>query len=212
VDQTITGVRGSLTIGSVWGDVSEVLAAYHTSFPDVTITIKRALSVALISDVLAGDVDVAFVGLHPEGTPPGIRIVSQRSVPVGIACALNHPLARRNKVAVRQLSGEFFVADPGDVASHDSVRRFFARAGVEYHVPFTVADVPSMLELVANGLAIALLPKTAAESWPGICYVPLAGFSPSTNAGIITADRAIRITAQALLKVLNKTGRFEAAR
>jgi LysR substrate binding domain len=142
---------------------------------------------------------------------PGIRVVSQRSVPVGIACALEHRLARRKKVAVSQLSGEFFVADPGDVASYDSVSRFFADEGVDYQVPFSAADVPSMLELVASGLAIALLPKTAAESWPGVCYVPLEGYSPSCNAGIITGDRAIGVTTQALLKVLNNTGRFETA-
>ncbi len=211
VDQTINGVRGNLTIGSVWGDVSEVLAAYRTAFPYVKITIKRGLSVALIGDVRSGDVDVAFVGLHPQGLPPGIRVVSQRSVPVGIACALEHRLARRKKVAVSQLSGEFFVADPGDVASYDSVSRFFADEGVDYQAPFSAADVPSMLELVASGLAIALLPKTAAESWPGICYIPLAGYSPSCNAGIITGDGAIGVTTQALLKVLNNTGRFETA-
>ena len=68
-----------------------------------------------------------------------------------------------------------------------------------------------MLELVASGLAIALLPKTAAESWPGICYVPLEGYSPSCNAGIITADRVMSTTAEELLNLLSDTGRFETA-
>jgi DNA-binding transcriptional LysR family regulator len=211
VDQTLGGVRGNLTIGSVWGDVSQVLAAYHAAFPDVKVTLKRGLSLALINDVLSGEVDVAFVGLHPQGLPPGIRVVSQRSVPVGIACSVEHRLGRRKKISVRQLSGEVFVADPRDAASLESVSRFFAECGVDYQVAFRVADIPSMLELVANGLAIALLPKTAAESWPGISYVPLAGYSPSTNAGIITSDRALTTTTRSLLDVLNNSGRFETA-
>jgi DNA-binding transcriptional LysR family regulator len=211
VDQTLGGVRGNLTIGSVWGDVSQVLATYHAAFPDVTVTLKRGLSLALINDVLSGEVDVAFVGLHPQGLPPGIRVVSQRSVPVGIACSVEHRLARRKKIAVRQLCGEVFVADPGDAASHESVSRFFAECDVDYQVAFRVADIPSMLELVASGLAIALLPKTAAESWPGISYVPLAGHSPSTNAGIITSDRVLTTTTRSLLDVLNSSGLFETA-
>jgi DNA-binding transcriptional LysR family regulator len=211
VDQTLGGVRGNLTIGSVWGDVSQALAAYHAAFPDVKVTLKRGLSLALINDVLSGEVDVAFVGLHPQGLPPGIRVVSQRSVPVGIACSVEHRLARRKKISVRQLCGEVFVADPRDAASLESVSRFFAECGVDYQVAFRVADIPSMLELVANGLAIALLPKTAAESWPGISYVPLAGHSPSTNAGIITSDRALTTTTRSLLDVLNNSGRFETA-
>ena len=211
VAQTLRGVRGSLTVGSVWGDVCEVLAAYHALFPDVKVTLKRGLSLALTKDVLSGEVDVAFVGLPAQGAAPGIRVVSQRSVPVGIACAVDHRLARRKKVAVRQLRGEVFVADPRDIANHDAVSRFFADVGAEYQVAFSVADIPSMLELVASGLAIALLPKTAAESWSGICYVPLEGYSPSCNAGIITADRVMSTTAEELLNLLSDTGRFETA-
>src|ERR1039458_7964954 len=98
VDQSIGRVRGSIAIGLAWGSIGPVLIPYHAAFPDVEITLRQGLSVALIDDVVRGGLDLAFVSLPPQGWPPGIRVISTRSVPVGIVCALGHRLARRKKV------------------------------------------------------------------------------------------------------------------
>jgi DNA-binding transcriptional LysR family regulator len=202
VDQSVGRVRGNIAVGLVWGSISPVLAAYHSAFPDVTITVKQGLSVPLIEDVQRGGIDIAFVGLPPDGWPPGICVISTRSIPVGIACAHHHPLARHKALELGQLAGEVFVADPGDVASHNAVSKFLAQSGVEYRTAFRVADIPSMLDLVAHGIAIALLPKTAAESQPGISFVPLAQFSPVCIAAVITADRPTSAATRSFLDAL----------
>ncbi|HEY7948038.1 MAG TPA: LysR family transcriptional regulator [Acidimicrobiales bacterium] len=189
VNQSVGRVRGSIAVGLVWGSIGPLLRAYRQAFPDVEITLRQGLSVALVDDVVRGALDLAFVGLPPDGWPAGIRVVSVRSEPVGIACAVGHRLARLEKVGIRQLAGEVFVANPGDVASRNAVHSFFGQSGVEYRTVFTVEDVPSMLDLVAHGLAISLLPKAAAESKPGIAYVPLDGFTPMCDAAVVTADR-----------------------
>jgi DNA-binding transcriptional LysR family regulator len=202
VDHCLGRVRGRLTIGKVWENIALPLAKYHSTYPEVQVNLKQGLSAALIEDVRSGVVDVAFVGLHPRGLPSGVRAVSRSSVPIGIACASGHRLTRLRKVGVKPLSSEVFVADPGDAASLEAVIRFFADFGAKYEVGFTVADIPSMLELVASGLAIALLPKTATQSWPGISYVPLAGTSPSCEAGVVVADRPQSVATRAFLEIL----------
>jgi DNA-binding transcriptional LysR family regulator len=83
------------------------------------------------------------------------------------------------------------------------LRTFFSKEGVDYRVVFKVADIASMLDLIANGLAIALLPRSAAKSWPGITHVPLAGASPSTDAGLIAADAPSSAAVQAFLDVVD---------
>lgn len=202
VEECLGRVRGRLTIGKVWEDILSPLAKYHAAYPEVQVTLKQGLSAALIEEVRSGTIDVAFTGLHPQGVPSGVRVVARTSVPIGIVCARDHRLARHKKVGVRLLSREVFVADPGDTASHGSVSQFFAHFGVDYEVAFTVADIPSMLDLVAGGLAIALLPKTAAHSWPGIAYVPLAGTSPSCEAGVVVADSPHSLAVRTFLEVL----------
>jgi DNA-binding transcriptional LysR family regulator len=107
---------------------------------------------------------------------------------------------------VKLLSGEVFVADPGDTASHEAVSQFFAGFGATYEVAFRVEDIPSMLDLVASGLAIALLPKIASESRSGISYVPLAGTSPSCDAGVVVADRPHSFAVRAFLEMLRTPG------
>jgi len=203
VDQSIGRVRGNIAIGMVWGSIGPLLASYRASFPEVEITLRQGLSVALTDEVVRGGLDLAFVGLPPQGWPPGIRVVSTRSEPVGIACALGHSLAQRRKVGIKQLAGEVFVANPGDVASHNAVSTFFAQSGVEYRTIFKVEDIPTMLDLVAHGLAISLLPKAAAESKPGIRYVPIDGFSPSCDAAIITADRPSNAATRSFLDTVD---------
>jgi len=205
VGQCLGHVRGTLAIGKVWEAIGPHLAQYHATFPEVQITVKQGLSAALVEDVRSGAVDVAFTGLHPRGLPSGVRAVSQKSVPIGIACASGHRLTRHKRVGVKLLSGEPFVADPGDTASHEAVSQLFASFGATYEVAFRVADVPSMLDLVASGLAIALLPKTAVESWPGIAYVPLAGTSPSCDVGVVVADRPHSAAVRAFLELLGTT-------
>jgi len=180
-----------------------VLGRYRETFPEVEITLKHGLSVALVEDLVRGDLDVAFIGLPAQGCPPGVRVVSTRSVPVGIACAAGHRLTKHKKVGARLLAGEVFVADPTDGASHNSVRDFFALSGVDYRVAYGASDIPSMLQVIACGLAIALLPKAAVQSQPGIAYVPLAGSSPSCLGAVITADRPTNAATRAFLDILN---------
>jgi DNA-binding transcriptional LysR family regulator len=190
VDQASGRVRGNISIGRVWEDISDSLRRYHAAFPDVAITVKQGLSAALTDEVQSGELDVAYVGLHPRGLPPGVQVVMRESVPVGIACATGHRLAGHQKLGIGLLQGEVFVADPGDTASHDAVRDFFGQGGVDYNVVFRVADIPSMLDLVACGLAVALLPRSAATSWPGITYVPLADPPPVCDYGIVVGSRS----------------------
>jgi DNA-binding transcriptional LysR family regulator len=60
-----------------------------------------------------------------------------------------------------------------------------------------------MLDLIAHGIAIALLPKTAVESEPGICFVPLAEHSPTCVAAIVTADRPPTVATRTFLGLLD---------
>jgi DNA-binding transcriptional LysR family regulator len=203
VDQSVGRVRGNIAIGLVWGTIAPVLLAYRQAFPDVEIALRQGLSVALVDDVVRGRLDLAFVGLPPQGWPPGIRVIATRVEPVGIACAEGHRLAGHEKIDITQLAGEVFVANPGDVASLTAVDAFFAQSGVEYRTIFKVEDVPSMLDLVAHGLAISLLPKAAAESKPGIRYVPLDGLYPSCDAAVITADRPASAATRSFLDTLD---------
>jgi DNA-binding transcriptional LysR family regulator len=206
VDQSVGRVRGNIAVGLVWGSICPVLSVYHRAYPDVSIALRQGLSVTLVDDVLRGDLDLAFVGLPPSGWPPGIRVISTRSVPVGIACADSHKLAREGRLELGQLAGEVFLAQPGDVYSYNAVTKFLAQAGVEYRTIFRVDDIPSMLDLVANGLAIALLPQAAVDSQPGIAYVPLARFSPTCISAVITADRPTSAATHGFIDTLEGLG------
>ncbi len=73
---------------------------------------------------------------------------------------------------------------------------------MEYRTAFRVADIPSMLELIAHGLAIGFLPQTATDSQPGIRFVPLSGFSPTCIAAVITADRPTSVATRSFLDTL----------
>ena len=56
------------------------------------------------------------------------------------------------------------------------VDRGFLEAGVERHTAFEVSDLDTLLDLVARGLGIALVPETIAEARrPAVGIIELAG-------------------------------------
>jgi len=106
VDQTLGRVRGVLSIGRAWGNISQVLAKFREAYPDVEIVLRQGHSTSLIEEVVNGELDIGFViALPGRNFPSDVNVVSQRSVPVGIICAESHPLAHRKRLEAKSLAG-----------------------------------------------------------------------------------------------------------
>ncbi|MET9799645.1 LysR substrate-binding domain-containing protein [Streptomyces sp. NPDC006368] len=224
-------LRGTLAVGTeqcVSGvHVPSLLAAFRQRHPRVEIRLRQAGSVQLMDEVAAGRLDVAF--LLPFGDPPPrVRLSPLADEPMTLLCHPDHPLAGTGAeagtgtgietgartapgagAAWSALADEPFVDFHPDWGTRRITDRAFAAARVQRQVTLEVNDVHSLLELVQEGLGIALVPQhfTAKPQAAGLRAVPLdalpGGHRPAYVSSAASAgETATSPAAQALLSLL----------
>jgi DNA-binding transcriptional LysR family regulator len=173
-------LRGTLSVGTeqcISGvDVPALLARFRLRHPEVEIRLRQAGSRALVGDVAAGRLDLAFVSV-PGQPPEGVRLLPLASEPMVVLCHADHPLAGADTVTWEELDGEQFVDFHHDWGARGLTDRAFAEAGTERQVSLEVGDVHTLIELVGHGLGIAVVPRPVSRKpqAAGLSAIPLAG-------------------------------------
>jgi len=187
-------LRGSLAVGGIPTpeslDQASLLARFRERYPAVDICYVRNTSMALIPEVEASQLDVAFVSL-PDRLPDQVRAIPLSTQPMMLVCRPDHPLADRASVALEELADQEFVGAPKGSVSHEAVDRVFARAGRERRVPFEVNEILAIMDFVAHGLGVSLVQERLAISRPDLRAIPLTGIDLTwTLAAIVSRHRA----------------------
>ncbi|MFF4958157.1 LysR family transcriptional regulator [Streptomyces sp. NPDC001222] len=155
-------LRGTLSLGTeqcIAGvDVARLLAAFRRRHPDVEIRLRQAGSGALAEEVAAGRLDLAFA-VRTRADTDQLRSVPLTSEPMTVLCHPSHPLATGGPVTPADLGGEAFVDFHPDWGPRRTTDSVFTRAGVQRTVTLEVNDVHSLLELVHEGLGVAVVPR-----------------------------------------------------
>ena len=159
-------LRGALAVGSEQClgavDVPSLLTGFRRRHPRVEIRMRQDGSQALIQDVVAGRLDLAFVAASGE-PPAGVRLLSLSREPMVLLCHAEHALAGREEVEWRELHGESFVDFAPEWGARAVSDRAFAHTGHQRLVSLQVNDVHSLLDLVGHGLGVALVPEHLAR-------------------------------------------------
>jgi DNA-binding transcriptional LysR family regulator len=185
-------VRGTLSIGIMQSLVAvrlpAMLARFRSRHPGVDIRLRQAGTTILMQEVREGRLELAFASV-PSPAPPGLFVHEFLSETMMVACSRTHPLAGRTSLSLTDLRDAPFVdGDPawGIRISND---RAFREAGIERHVAFEVNDMPTMIDLVANGLGVALLPRSLVALRTPLRFIRLRGKAPSWNVTLVAPER-----------------------
>jgi DNA-binding transcriptional LysR family regulator len=159
-------LRGTLSVGAeqcIAGvHVPTLLARFRTEHPRVEIRLRQAGSTALVESVASGRLDLAFVAVS--GQPPqGVRLLPLTSEPMVLLAHPGHRLAPGDEARWAELKGEALVDFQPDWGARGVTDAAFAAAGIERQVALEVNDVHSLLELVGEGLGIAVVPGNIAR-------------------------------------------------
>lgn len=180
--------RGRLRIGimqSMRGlRLAQVLSDFHSAYPGVEIELTQASSVTLAQRVRDAELDLAFVALPH--TPDGLSLTPLVAVPMALACPAGHPLVRAQPadgVRLADLDGEEFVDFPTGWGGRMLVDEVFATARLRRQVRFEVGDAATLLDLVAEGLGMAIVPVNLPTP-PGVRYLPLRDHRPTFTISV----------------------------
>ncbi|MFG2590049.1 LysR family transcriptional regulator [Streptomyces sp. NPDC048438] len=156
-------LRGTLTLGveqCVAGvSTARLLAAFHREHPHMEIRLRQEGTSSLLEGVAGGRLDLAFAATV---SPPEWRgeLVPLAREPMVVLCAPGHRLTQEDDARVPwgELRGESFIDFHPDWGPRRAADEAFAVAGVRRTVALEVNDVHSLLELVHEGLGIAVVP------------------------------------------------------
>lgn len=179
------GVLGSIPTAAIAAAVARTAPAEHRRL-EIVFGSEREL----VGHLAKARVDVALT-LVGRGAD---RFAERVLLTEGYALALSdrHPLASRNRIAPEELAGETMIVRRQCEALSET-SRFFTERGVRPHFALRSTDDDRVLQMVAAGLGLTVMPATAAH--PGVARPQLAGFTATRSIGWAAAHHAEHLIA-----------------
>jgi DNA-binding transcriptional LysR family regulator len=152
------GVSGPLD-----DQVADVVGDFHRTYPGVGIELRDQHNEALIQSVADDEVEAAVIGMTGEPLPPQVAARVFAVEPLVAAVAQDGGLGRRTTITLTELSDQSMLALPRGSGLRAVLESACAQAGFTPKVVAETGELGSLARLAAQGLGVAILPRSAAE-------------------------------------------------
>jgi DNA-binding transcriptional LysR family regulator len=178
-------VSGSLRIGaiaSVQQDLMvDALGRFRAVYPEVRVRIVPGVSLSLLGQVDAGEVDMAVLIRPPFTLPPELGWHRLLSEPVMLAVPASLPDAPWRELLAAQPFIRYDRASFGGRV----VDIFLKKHRLNVHEAVELDEIEAIANMVRHGLGVALLPKLRRLDMTGLRLVPLGEQAFHREIGII---------------------------
>jgi DNA-binding transcriptional LysR family regulator len=159
--------RGQLRIGSIeslapFVDLPASLGRFRERFPGIDVKLMLDGAAPLLNEVNEGRLDLVFT--QPGETGAGMMTRMLVCEDMVVVCSPNHPLANGPASDMAGLLSETFIDLKPDWGMRRLLDRRFGILSATRTTTFEVNDVSTLLDLVAEGLGIALVPESIARA------------------------------------------------
>ena len=149
------------------GELPSILRNFRARWPDVRLELFPSSSVVAGEQLRRQEIDVAFVYVPPTD----LRELKTRTISVErwvLALPEAHPLVKRKRVKLGDLTREPFVWFPRSVAPslHDRVLAACHAAGLTLNIVQEVNNPTTILSLVAGGIGVSFTITSAEKTKP----------------------------------------------
>lgn len=173
------GELGELAIGfmmhAAYSSIPTLTRHFMAAYPAVKLQLREMVPSLLITGVLNGTLDAAITfGI---GSIPGLTSAAIYEEPLCLVVAKSHRLAATALVTVNQLAGEPLIASPPDAAPTlwRSISGYFENAGLTPEIRLEAQLQQTIVNFVAEGIGIALVPKSIQRAGVGgVAFCELA--------------------------------------
>ena len=158
----LTGAhKGRLRIGSASAMVSgdplpQLLRELKKSFAKVEPSVASGTSEQLVQQVLAGDLDIAFVSLPVEARGVQTELLSEDYL-VAIGSP-RHGLAKQKVVSAYALAGENLILGERGGNTRRLIDQFFAQTGVTPKVIMELSRLTAIKRMVEEDMGVGIVP------------------------------------------------------
>ncbi|HEX8847162.1 MAG TPA: LysR family transcriptional regulator [Pyrinomonadaceae bacterium] len=153
--------RGRLRVGSASAMVSadplpQILGELRERHPRAEITIVSGTSQALVRQILAGDLDMAFVSLPVEARGIQTEVLSRDELVV--IASPRHRLAKQRVVSVFTLAGEKLILGERGGNTRRLIDGLFEEAGVQPTVAMELSRQAAIKRMVEEDMGVGIIP------------------------------------------------------
>lgn len=186
------GALGRLRLGFVSTIGFGPLPGWLKSFREANLGVELALQEATLDVQLqafaAGTLDAGFVLHAPGAVPLGFEALSVLREPLVLALARDHPLARRPRLALREVLGEPLVIFPREITPslYDAVLSLYSARRIAPRIAQEAIQMQTIVNLVSAGMGVAWVPESVTRlQRPGVTYRPMRAAALACETSLI---------------------------
>lgn len=189
-------------------DVARLLARFAAAHPGVELDVREELTVELVSLLEAGALDLALIAEGATVVPPTLDVRTIAEDPLVAIVPAAHPLAGSSDVSIRDLSEQRLVTFHRGATIRTQLEQCALAERVPLRVGFEISDVQRAWSIVAEGLAVGVLPASDAGGGDErVVVVPLQGRELLHRTAVaVRRDAATTPAAAAFLELVGEAG------
>jgi LysR family transcriptional regulator, hydrogen peroxide-inducible genes activator len=159
------------------------LNRFRADHPGVELTMGESVPDRLAEALLAGELDVAVMA-RPEGFPEPLRAEPLYGERFVVACAVGHPFARRNAIAMREMDGQTYLQRI-NCEYRDALREQCEATGAQLVRSYRSEREDWIQTMVAAGMGVCFLPEFSATH-PGVVTRPVTDPEVTREVATVT--------------------------
>jgi DNA-binding transcriptional LysR family regulator len=164
VAESEESVKGMLNLGASTTPgnylLPPLMGRFEGAYPKARTTLSIGNSATILERLSSNEVEIGFVGVKPSGEEFVSKPLCDDEIVV--FASASHPLARKRKIAPKDLSGERFILRESDSATRRLGDSWFLRH--DLRPPVMVLDSPETVKhAAAAGLGIGILSRYAIQ-------------------------------------------------
>lgn len=183
------GESGILRVGFTGLAMATVLPAvlreFQRSRPGIRVELNESPTATQVEALRTGDIACGFI--HPDALPEGFHsrlLLRERN---GVVLPVEHPMARRRTLRLRDLAAVPFVLFPrlNNPSFYDRTLSAFTAAGVTPHIVEEIWPRANAIGLVRSGLGATLMCPSEAKNLPDeVVFKPITGPTPESRLAL----------------------------
>ena len=185
---------GALSIGAF-----PTLAPYYfpqiidhlvESYPNLQINLVEEKTHVLLERLKEGTLDAAFLALPEEHAELEFGTIFSEQFQVGVAP--NHPLGKRKIIGSDELAAETLLLLEEGHCLRGQALDYCSTAGINEVLNFRASSMETLLQMIAMGRAVSLIPECVARRNPHLHYIGLKGGGAERTIGLFWRKSSVR--------------------
>ena len=180
------------TVAPYW--LPPLLPAVRAKFPKLELILREDQTNNLLAQLTAGRIDVAFLALPVPGDVTSAVVAHEDFL---VAMPRGAPIAKRKRIAESDLADEQVLLLEDGHCLRDQALAVCERGGAVESVEVRGTSLPTLVQMVAGGLGITLLPEAAASTLVTrkgpVELMPFGKPTPGRTLGLVWRTSSARL-------------------